>query len=104
MDEMRAFVQKILRDLKTMLSEVQLSQKTNDDLWTRLLCINKYDLIQLLRNVEKQTPGFTTIIVPSSGFVPDPVLNDLILKWLRHKRVNVLDVKNNIREMQLCLK
>jgi len=99
------FVNKILTDLKRMLNEVQLIRNiSKKDLWLKLAALGKHDLIRKLHDVEIKTPGFGTIIVPPSGFIPDQDINDSIIRWLHHKHVNVLDVNERIQEMTACLR
>jgi hypothetical protein len=91
---------RFLKDLKKLLLEVQLSQViSKQDLWIKLSALGYFDLVQKLRHVERQTSGYNTIIVPPTGFVHDPKLNDSVIKWLRHKHVNVFDVNKRVKEM-----
>lgn len=95
---------KLLKDLKKLLQDVQLRQSiSRQDLWVKLSILGHFTLVQKLRDVELRTAGFSTIIVPPTGFVADAKLNSLILKWLRYKRVNVFDVNKRIIEMQKSL-
>ncbi len=77
--------------------------RTTKDIWRRLACEGKFDVIELLKRVEKEEGGYGTIIIPSGGFSNDEITNRLIIMWLEKKDVNVYSVEEEIKEYEEAL-
>lgn len=52
------------------------------ELWERLAAEGQHDLIATLHHVERETPGFGTVVVPDRGFSEDDVTHNMVLDWL----------------------
>jgi len=73
--------------------------KITKDIWRRLACESKFNVIEILKRVENEEGGYGTIIIPPGGFCKDEITNELVLMWLRAKDVNVYSVDEEIIEL-----
>jgi len=73
------------------------------DIWRRLACESKHELIKILKRVEKEEGGYGTIIVPPDGFSCDEITHNLIINWLENKGVNVYSVENEVEKLKDAL-
>jgi hypothetical protein len=73
------------------------------DLWTRLIEEGNFPLIEKLRHVERQDPGFGTITVPPAGFSQDDGTHNQVLTWLHRRRINILNPDLKIQYLSNAL-
>ena len=61
----------------------------SDDLWDILWLDGKFDLIRTLRYIELKEVH--AIVVPADGFSENDHVHNLVLKWLRQRKVNIVN-------------
>ena len=74
------------------------------DIWVALAIEGNSKLIKLLHRIEKNEPGFGTVIVPRAGFSSDDDLHNAVLGWLKGKGVNVWSPQNETAGLEYALR
>lgn len=74
------------------------------NLWDRLATEGRHDLITTLRHVELNTPGYGTIIVPPEGYSQDDTTHNMVLDYLNHHHINILNVQLTIEKLTRALR
>ncbi len=74
------------------------------EIWTALTLEGNHTLINLLHRVEKNEPGYGTIVVPRSGFSPNDDTHNMVLRWLKGRGVNILNPLNEIANLEYALR
>ena len=65
------------------------------DIWIALALEGNTSLIRLLNRIEKNEPGFNTVIIPRSGFSSDDDVHNAVLAWPKANDVNVWSPEND---------
>ena len=93
--------------LQNAMEEVEPSKKrtgyTPKNLHDRLAEEGNFDLIAKLQHVERQTPGFGTIVVSREGFSEDDSVHNEVLQWLQEHDVNVFNPGLEITRLERAL-
>lgn len=104
-DKFKLFFENIMKTAEKIKNDSkESSSKESSSLWEALLIEGNHALIKKLRYIEKEEGGFGTIVVPKKGFSPNPEINQKVLKWLKTKNVNILDVNKEVNDLKNSLK
>ena len=60
-------------------------------LWIRLISEKNFKLIKKLYRAEKHEPGFCSIVVSKDGFSESDTTHNLVLKFLRYNKINIVN-------------
>ena len=74
------------------------------DIWGSLVFEGNHDLIRKLHRVEKDEPGFGTIVVPREGFSSNDETHNMVIRWLKSHNVNILNPFNEEANLEYALK
>ena len=62
-----------------------------EKLWTRLASEGNFDLINKLHRAEQHEPGFETIVVKKEGFSDNDTTHNMVLQFLRERKINIVN-------------
>jgi hypothetical protein len=98
--------EQIRRFIHILIHEIKQEFGFKDDLWTRLCEAREFELIDKLRKIEIEAKRYPhhTVIIPKNGFIDDEDLNNIIVKWLYDKKVNVWSPSIEITELETALR
>jgi len=75
-----------------------------EDIWTDLVSEGNFDLISKLRRAELGEPGFGTIVVTREGFSDDDRVHNKVLRWLKGKKIHILDIMFEIGNLEVIIR
>lgn len=104
LDKFRVVFENILNYIFNKKDEKGDKKKEITDLWSLLLLEENHKLIKKLRHIEKKEIGWGTIVMPKEGFSKNKKTHKEVLKWLKKRKINILDVKKEIKELNEALK
>jgi 5,10-methylenetetrahydrofolate reductase len=76
----------------------------SNDPWVELASEGNFDLISRLHRAENKEPGFNTIVIDKKGFSPNDRTHNIVVRWLKKKRIHVLNVVHEVGNLELLAK
>lgn len=93
-----------MRDVEMDKEKKKRIQFEPKSLWDKLAGEGNYTLIDKLKHVENNDPGFGTIVVPKKGFSEKDDTHNDVLKWLKEQNINILNVGLSVARMEQALR
>jgi len=90
---------KLLQVLKLTVDMLKSRIYKSDEIWSSLVLEQNFALLDKLQRIEKNEPGFGTIIIPKDGFSKNETLNKQIIAWLKRHKINVYSIDQEIKSL-----